>query len=36
MMNIIKEELSRFDCFRIQNVVYKEEQKGDAKVREEP
>jgi len=36
MMNIIKEELGRFDCFSIQNVVYKEELKGDAKAREEP
>ena len=27
MMNIIKEELCRFDCFSIQNVVYKEDQK---------
>lgn len=36
MMNIIKEELGRLDCFSIQNVVYKEDQRGDAKVREEP
>jgi len=36
MMNIIREELGRLDCFSIQNVVYKEDQKGDAKAREEP
>jgi hypothetical protein len=35
-MNLIKEELSRLNCFGILNVVYKEEQTGSSGKKEEP
>jgi hypothetical protein len=34
-MNLIKEELSRLNCFGILNVVYKEEQTGSSGMKEE-
>ena len=35
-MNLIKEELSRLNCFGILNVVYKDEQTGSSGKKEEP
>jgi hypothetical protein len=35
-MNMIKEEMSRLNCFGMFNVVYKDDRAGDEKVMEEP